>query len=86
MKVLLKIGHFSYLLPNDQGVSTLAKTLAKARQAGLTARDYESGDYTKVLEIEGGAPEISVKYLDPKIEVIDKTLPLGLPEHGTRQD
>lgn len=86
MKVLLKIGHAEFLLPNDQGLSTLAKTFSKAKTADLTHRDYTNNDWTKVLKITGPAPEITIKYLDPKIEIIDTTLPLGLPEFGTRQD
>lgn len=86
MKVLLKIGHQEYLLPNDQGLSTLAKTLSKARICDEGHRDYRNDDWTKVINITGAAPDITIKYLDPKIEIIDKTLPLGLPEFGTRQD
>jgi hypothetical protein len=86
MKVLLKIGRQEWLLPNDQGVSTLAKTLSKAKEADHGPRDYRNEDWTQVVSITGGAPAISVTYLDPKTEIVDKTLPLGLPEHGTRQD
>lgn len=82
MKVLLKIGYREYLLPNDQGVSTLAKTLSKAREARVTY-DPESTKHEEMITIEGGAPKIEVRYLDAKTKVQDNTLPLGLPEHGT---
>ncbi len=87
MKVLLTIGHQSFLLPNDQGVATLAKTLGKAREARKEYVDhYAANDFRQHLKITGSAPEVIVAYLDPKIEIVDTTLLLGLPEHGTRQD
>lgn len=83
MKVLLKIGYQEYLLPNDQGVSTLAKTLSKAKRVNV-GYDPESTKHEEMIEIEGGAPRIAVRYLDAKTKVKDNTLPLGLPEHGTK--
>ncbi len=86
MKVLLKIGHAEYLLPNDQGLSTVARTLSKSKQAIYGWKDLYGDSHERILRIAGGAPEVSIQYLDPKIETIDETLPLGLPEFGTRQD
>lgn len=86
MKVLLKIGHQEFLLANDQGLSTLARTLSKSRKASFDYKSYYGENLERILKITGGAPEVSIKYLDPKIETIDETLPLGLPEFGTRQD
>lgn len=85
MKVLLKIGYHEYLLPNDQGVSTLAKVLSKAKRVDV-GYDAESTKHEEMITIQGGAPRIEVSYLDAKTKVKDNTLPLGLPEHGTRQD
>jgi hypothetical protein len=85
MKIILKIGHYEYLLPNDQGVSTVAKLLAKAKHCDIDHRDGSYRDEDRIIRIKGGAPRIKVDYLPASTEIIDDTLPLGLPEHGHRE-
>jgi len=98
MKVLLRIGYSTYILPNDQGVSTIMKALAKA-QVVKTDHNYGKNPYLEIDEDEEGYDrKLEMSYLPAKCKIVRRKpkpepellgLPmhlLGLPEHGTRQD
>ena len=98
MKVLLKIGYTTFILPNDQGVSTIMKALAKAL---IVKADHNYGKkpYIEIDDNDDGYDrKLEMSYLPDKCKIVRRKpepedellgLPmhlLGLPEHGTRQD
>jgi len=59
MKVLLKIGYHSFLLPSDQGIQTIVKAFSQAVECcDLT---YKQDD--PHIEAQRSPPEITVRYL-----------------------
>lgn len=57
MHVLLSIGCFRYLLPDDKGIHTVIRTLAKAVEVKLDRRRTEGR-----IEL-GERPEVGIEYL-----------------------
>lgn len=62
MKVLLKIGYNSFLLPNDSGLTSVVKVLSKAVQC--TDHSYRREDPAVVVDPE--PLEISFKFVPEK--------------------
>lgn len=58
MKVLLKVGYSSFLLPNDTGLQSVIKALSSA----LHCNDY-SYRPDKHIQVDPEPVEVSVKYL-----------------------
>lgn len=98
MKVLLKIGYSTYILPNDQGVSTLMKAMAKATPV-KSNHNYGKKPYIEIDEDQDSHDRrLEMSYISDKCKIFSRKpepeeellgLPmhlLGLPEHGTRQD
>lgn len=61
MKVLLKIGYTTFLLPNDVGVQNVMKVMAKALRA--EDRTYLRSD--PFVTVDQEPLEVSFKYLQP---------------------
>ena len=64
MRVLLKVGWSTYLLPNDNGLQTVVKALS----AGLHCNDQS---YLKdpSVEVDPDPMEVSIKYLSGKTKI-----------------
>jgi len=80
MKVLLKIGHTTFLLPNDAGVSAVMKTFSKALHC--YDRTYEQS--TPHLKVDPEPLEISMRFVDPKTVIRTKLDESTLLENGGR--
>jgi hypothetical protein len=67
MKYLLTIGHQSYLLPSDKGVTTIMQTLCKAVR--VWDRTYSEG----VLQVEDDKPvEVALKVVPDSTKLVSK--------------
>lgn len=64
MKVLLKVGYNTYLLPNDAGLQTVVKALSMA----VHCYDHSYGS-DKHIEVNPEPIEVSVKYLPAKTKI-----------------
>lgn len=65
MKVLLKVGHSQYLLPDDSGLQTVIKALSRA----IPVYDYTYRRDDPHLEIDPEPQEVSVKYIPNKTPI-----------------
>lgn len=66
MKYLLKIGHQSYLLPSDKGVSTIMQTLCKS------VRVYDA-TYKGEIQLEEDLPvEVTLKSVPDSTKLVCK--------------
>lgn len=65
MKVLLKVGHSSYLLASDAGLQTVVKALSQA----VECMDYSYRRKNAKIVARTDALEVSVKYLSPKTRI-----------------
>lgn len=90
MKVILKLGYRSYLLPTDRGLQSLLKLLGDAREI---RNDQSHTCYRphRYIELEPAADADVIEFsatLIPesvKVRTYQPPPPLGLPEHGTRE-
>lgn len=62
MKVLLKVGYHSLLLPNDAGLTSIVRALSKA----VNADDYSFRSSDPHVSIDPEPLEISFKYIPDK--------------------
>ena len=69
MKVILTVGHQQILLPDESGVSTILKVLAK----GVLVWDRT---YDGVVQVRDDALEVGMKMVPAKVRFVD--------EHGRK--
>ena len=68
MRVLLKVGYDTYLLPNDNGLQTVVKALS----AALQCNDKTFLRSNPCVDVDPDLMEVSVKYLSPKTKITFK--------------
>ena len=65
MKVILKIGYSSFLLPNENGL----QTVVKAMSAALSCRDYSYRSTDPQIDVDPEPLEVSIKYITGKTKI-----------------
>lgn len=89
MKVLLNIAGETFLLKSDNGLTTLMRALQGAKRVVHdNTENYIPANERHIFLYSDDEVSVSTKMIasNTKITIYRPDEPLGLPEHGTRQD